>query len=414
MQCDESFDGTRPAVLTFQCPRALARLLTLFKTVAQYGTKEHGCWLHCHHFEERGTVHSDALGDKPSAFAPSGKHHCAAGLFLSLQCGNNKVVVFFCTTAKVEYNADCKIVESICMQYEPFLIEQIYEQIKEHDFGQDFSMETTFYMALQGHSMATNAAFYLKEPHALLDMFNSGLDTPQAKTMANKPLAAQAYVCVMFQVLAHLAIYEDSLHHVRNGPKTQAYLAWLLKMYPCDKRDSFWLRRDIQSGLHKLLDTLLYLNVRPYDFNYPFNAVAGLAEGALKMRHFPEPPPIWHVKAMLATYLDRLTLAPLEDVFPSLLALPPPVLSGALLTPPPMIPHSVAMSALGADTSAGEIFPLGAPPPSPPGNPDGEVTVSEADSEADSSSEDLPIMDKKTKRKLLGEFKAAKSAKAAE
>jgi hypothetical protein len=262
-------------------------------------------------------------------------------------------------------------------------------------------------MALQGHSMATNAAFYLKEPNALLDMFNSGLDTPQAKTMVNKPLAAQAYACTMLWVLAHLAIYEDSLHYVRNGPKTQAYLAWLFKMYPCDKRDSFWLRRDMRSSLHKLLDALLNLNARPYDFNYPFKAVAGLAEGAMKMRHFPEPPPIWHVKAMLATYLDRLTLAPLEDVFPSLLALPPPVLSGAQLTPPPMIPHSAAMSALGAGTSAGELLAA-----EPALDPDGEVTVSEADSSSDS--EDVPIVNKKTKRKLLREFKAAKAAKAAE
>jgi hypothetical protein len=300
------------------------------------------------------------------------------------------------------------------VQYEPFLIEQMYEQIKEHDLGQDFSDETTFYMALQGHSMATEAAFYLKEPNALLDMFNSGLDTAQAKTMVNKPLAAQAYVCTMLWVLAHLAIYEDSLHHVRNGPKTQAFLAWLLKMYPCDKRDSFWLRRE-QSSLHKLLDALLNMNARPYDFNYPFNAVAGLAEGAMKMRHFPEPPPIWHVKAMLATYLDRLTLTPLEDVFPSLLALPPPVLSGAIthgpsalqyLTPPPMIPHSAEMSALGAGTSAGELLAT-----EPALDPDGEVTVSEADSSSDS--EDVPIVNKKTKRKLLREFKAAKAAKAA-
>jgi len=87
------------------------------RTVAEYGTIEHGCWLHCHHFQERCTVHNDSLGDKPSAFAPSGNHHCAAGLFIALQCGNNKTVVFFCTTAKIEYNADAKIVERICLQY---------------------------------------------------------------------------------------------------------------------------------------------------------------------------------------------------------------------------------------------------------------------------------------------------------
>jgi hypothetical protein len=137
----------------------------------------------------------------------------------------------------------------------------------------------------------------------------------------------------------------------------------------------------MHSGVHKLIKILLHLQTKPYDFDFPFAAVAGLATGAIQLYHYSGCPLTWQVKAVLDAYFDRLHLAALEDIFPQL-TLPPPVLPGTGITPPPPIPDPLPI------TAAGE------PPPSPPGHPDGEMTVSE------NSEDELSIITLPTRRRL--------------
>ena len=136
---------------------------------------------------------------------------------MSLQRGNNKVVFFYCKAAKIQYDAVARIVEKLCIEFEPFLIKYIKAYVDEHDFDSDVGQEMQYYMALTGHSMATKAAFWQSEPNAQLDLMHDGLDTPQAKSLINKPLIAEAFTSIMLWILAHLAVFEDSLTYIVPG-----------------------------------------------------------------------------------------------------------------------------------------------------------------------------------------------------
>ena len=103
--------------------------------------------------------------------------------------------------------------------------------------------------------------------------------------MSRRHLAHPPHACAI-PFLAHLAVYEDSLTSVVPGGKVVALIEWLLKCYPCTTNNSFWVRHDMHSGIHKLIKVLLHLDTKPYDFDFPFAAVAGLATGAIHLYHY--------------------------------------------------------------------------------------------------------------------------------
>jgi hypothetical protein len=396
----------RPLVLTLQHPADLATFLTILWNVATCtAPQQHESTAHLHSIEWSAKVFYQAAGDLCSEFAPSGLTDAAHGLFIALQRGTVNMLYFFCTTAKIVYCSQHRIITKLCVTFSPYAIHFLKDHID--DCASDLrDVQHSFLIALTGQSLASKAAFIHYQPNMQLDLMFDGVESNEAKTMSLKPEGAMLFYTLMYYVLAHLAAMQDDVHMRIDGTITKMhdFAEWFFAVFPCNTRRSFWLQN--YSAFHELVKTLHKVRVKPFKIEMPIDAVAQLAIGALQLFEYAGVPFTYEeIKRTIDAYIDKENLtvpAPLSELFPGLspFALPPPVLPA--ITPPQLIYDQVPIN-----TAAGD------PPPDPPEpDPDGEVTVSE-----DSGSEDEVLVitqpnKKPTKRSLEGEFNAEARASA--
>jgi hypothetical protein len=387
----------RPLVATFENAADLAAFLTIMWNVAACTAPQHELTAHLHSIEWSVKVFYQAAGPHCSEFAPSGLTDAAHGLFIALQRGTVNMLFFFCTTAKIVYCSEHRIITKLCVTFSPYQIHFLKDHID--DYSSDLrEVQHSFLLALTGKSLASKAAFTHYQPNMQLDLMFDGVESNEAKTMSLKPEGAMLFYTLMYYVLAHLAAMKDEVHVRVDGATTkmQEFAEWFFAVYPCTTHRSFWLQN--YSAFHQLAKTLHKVYVRPFMIQMPIDAVAQLAIGALQLFEYAGVPFTYEeIKYIIDAYIDKENLtvpAPLSELFPGLspsFSLPPPVLPA--ITPPQLIYDHVPIN-----TAAGD------PPPDPPEpDPDGEVTVSE-----DSGSEDEVLVitqpKKPTKRSLEGEF----------
>eukprot|EP00900_Chrysochromulina_parva_P000923 jgi/Chrpa1/10831/Chrysochromulina_OHIO_Genome00017387-RA len=368
--------SSRPVVLTFANATDLAMLLTVFWNVAACTAPHTELTAHLHSIECEAKVFYQAAGQLCSEFAPSGLIDAANGLFIAEQRGTVNMIIFFCTTAKIMYCSQHRIISKLCVTFNPYQIHFLKDHID--DSVSDLrDVQHSFLIALTGKSLASKAAFKSDRPNMQLDLMFDGMDSNEAKTMSLKPEAAMLFYTLMYYVLAHLAAMKDEVHVRVDGATTkmQEFAEWFFAVYPCTTHRSFWLQN--YSAFHQLAKTLHKVHVRPFKIEMPIDAVAQLATAALQLFNYSGLPFTYdEIKYTIDAYIDKENLTvpvQLSDLFPGLspLSLPPPV----LITPPPPV------------TAAGDLM-------------DGEMTVSEVSDQEEE--EELEL--RPTRRSLLRQF----------
>lgn len=389
--------SSRTIVATFEHAADLATCLTMLWNVATCTAPQHELTAHIHSIEWSVKVFYQAAGEFCSELAPSGLIDAANGLFIAEQRGTVNMVIFFCTTAKIVYCSEHRIITKLCVTFSPYQIHFLKDHID--DYSSDLrDVQLSFLIALTGKSLASKAAFKSDKPNMQLDLMFDGMDSNEAKTMSLKPEAAMLFYTLMYYVLAHLAAMKDEVHVRVDGATTkmQEFAEWFFAVFPCTTHRSFWLQN--YSPFHQLAKTLHKVHVRPFKIEMPIDAVTQLTTAALQLFNYSGVPFTYEeVKYIIDAYNDKENLtvpAPLSELFPGLspFSLPPSVLP--VITPPQLIYEPVPI------TAAGD------PPPEPPEpDPDGEMTVSE-DSEFEDEELVITQPKKPTRRQLKDEFDA--------
>ena len=111
--------SSRPVVLTFEHSADLATFLTILWNVATCTVPHTELTAHLHSIEWSVKVFFQAAGPHCSEFAPSGLIDAANGLFIAEQRGTVNMLIFFCTTAKIVYCSQHRIITKLCVTFSP-------------------------------------------------------------------------------------------------------------------------------------------------------------------------------------------------------------------------------------------------------------------------------------------------------
>jgi hypothetical protein len=254
--------SSRPVVCTFEHAADLAIFLTILWNVATCTAPHTELTAHLHTIEWSAKVFYQAAGEFCSEFAPSGLIDAANGLFIAEQRGTVNMIIFFCTTAKIMYCSQHRIITKLCVTFLPYQIHFLKDHIDDH-VSDLRDVQHSFLLALMGKSLASKAAFKSDRPNMQLDLMFDGMDSNEAKTMSLKPEAAMLFYTLMYYVLAHLAAMKDEVHQRVDGTtKMQEFVEWFMAVYPCTTHRSFWLQN--YSAFHQLAKTLHKVHVRPF------------------------------------------------------------------------------------------------------------------------------------------------------
>jgi hypothetical protein len=116
---------SRPIVATFE------PALTILWNVATCTAPQHELTAHLHTIEWSAKVFYQAAGEFCSEFAPSGLIDAAHGLFIALQRGTVNMLYFFCTTAKIVYCSQHRIITKLCVTFSPYQIHFLKDHIND-------------------------------------------------------------------------------------------------------------------------------------------------------------------------------------------------------------------------------------------------------------------------------------------
>jgi hypothetical protein len=203
--------SSRPVVCTFENAADAALFLTVLWNVATCSAPHTELTAHFHSIEWSVKVFYQAAGQFCSEFAPSGLIDAANGLFIAEQRGTVNMIIFFCTTAKIVYCSQHRIITKLCVTFSPYQIHFLKDHIDDH--ASDLrDVQHSILLALTGKSLASKMAFKSERPNLHLALMFDGVDSNEAKTMSLKPEAAMLFYTLMYYVLAHLAAMKDEVH----------------------------------------------------------------------------------------------------------------------------------------------------------------------------------------------------------
>lgn len=308
------FDPLRLVILAFLNPSDA----TMFLRVAydESLTFDHNQgWVHMPH-DFFGKLYHQAQGSLPSELIDTLYINVTNGIFFALQRNSCNLKFFCANEARIIYHATQRKIERIEVLVQSTLINQLVANIEKSVPWPMANLNARLIGALVGYSLETMHAFLHTEPESVLEnMIPSGCDTHEAQSFVRMPLAMQCFLSYMLWIMAHIALYQDTLS--LQSTRVNDFKVWLDRRYPYIYRmDSYWHHINVRSMLHNLIMALSMPNIDEA-LDFAFRDVAPLAKLAQQLFGYSGAPVTENLQYTLDAFYDITNLSqnvtPLED-----------------------------------------------------------------------------------------------------